>query len=140
MEGIDPTSPFVAEGQMVYHFARQDWDNALLYLRKMIEADPSDPYIDSDLAYLYAVTGRQGEALQLVEKLKAIPDSFRLKGDLIAFVYAGLDNIDECFKWLDFAYNNREAFIGWWRSFPLLGNVRKDPRFGLLLRRAGLPP
>ncbi|MDA4123643.1 MAG: tetratricopeptide repeat protein [Thaumarchaeota archaeon] len=140
MEEIDPTSPFIAEARMVYHFAKRDWDNALLYLRKMIDADPTDPYLYSNVAYIYAVTGRRGEALKLVEKLKAVPESSRLKGDLIAFVFVGLNDFDECFKWLEYAYESREAFFGWWRSFPLLDEVRKDPRFGLLLKRAGLPP
>ena len=137
---IDPASPLVTEALMAYHFAKKDWDNALLYLGKMVEADPTDPYLDMDLAYIYAVTGRRDEALKLVEKLKAVPDSARIKGNLLAFVYAGLADLDECFKWLQYAFESREAFFGWFRGYPLLENVRRDPRFAQLLKKANLRP
>ena len=137
---IDPESPLVAEAWMAYHFARKEWDEALLYLRRMIEADPEDPYLDMDLAYIYAVTGRRNEVFPIIEKLKAVPESARTKGNLLAFVYSGLGDLDECFRWLDYAYNTREIFIGWFRRYPLLENVRSDKRFAELLRRAHLPP
>ena len=137
---IDPEGPLVAEAWMAYHFVRKEWDGALLYLKRMIEADPDDPYLDMDLAYLYAVTGKRNEALLLVEKLKAVPESARIKGNFLAFVYAGLGDLDECFRWLDYAYDRREIFIGWFRRYPLLENVRSDKRFGELLKRARLPP
>ena len=137
---IDPEGPLVAEAWMAYHFVRKEWNDALRYLKRMIEADPDDPYLDMDLAYIYAVTGKRNEALLLVEKLKAVPESARIKGNFLAFVYAGLGDLDECFRWLDYAYDRREIFIGWFRRYPLLENVRSDKRFGELLKRARLPP
>jgi tetratricopeptide (TPR) repeat protein len=139
LQEIDPASPLVNEALMAYHFAKQDWENALLYLRKMIQDDPTDPYLDADLAYIHAVNGRREEALKLVEKLKLVPDSARTKGNLIAFVYAALDDLDECFRWLEYAFENREIFLGWVRAYPLLEKVRRDKRFSLLLEKAGLP-
>ncbi len=136
---IDPTSPLGTEALMVYHFMRREWDKALVHLRQMIEEDPSDPYLDMDLAYIDAVTGKRDEALRLIEKLKAVPESARTKGNLIAFVYAGLDDLDECFRWLDYAVENRETFIGFFRTCPLLENVSRDSRFSELLKKANLP-
>jgi TolB-like protein/Tfp pilus assembly protein PilF len=135
---IDPASPLGTEALMAYYFARKDWNNALVYLRQMINADPSDPYLDMCLAYIDAVTGRGDEALMLVEKLKTVPESARTKGNLIAFVYAGLNDLDECFKWLEYAIESREMFLGWLRVYPLLEDVRRDPRFNELLKKANL--
>ena len=104
----------------------------------MIEEDPSDPYLDMNLAYIDAVTGKRDEALKIIEKLKEIPESARTKGNLIAFVYAGLDDLDECFRWLDYALENRELFLGFFRACPLLENVSRNPRFSELLRKANL--
>jgi adenylate cyclase len=137
---IDPTSPLGTEALMIYHFTRRDWDKALTYLNQMIEEDPSDPYLDMDLAYICAVTGKREEALKIIEKLKGVPESARTKGNLIAFVYAGLDDLDECFKWLDYAVENREFFLGFFRVYPLLENVARDPRFSELLRKVNLNP
>ena len=136
---IDPASPLATEALMVYHFTRKDWDEAMPYLNQMIEEDPIDPYLDMDLGYVYAATGKKGEALKIIEKLKAVPESARTKGNMIAFVYAGLGDLDECFRWLDYAFESREVFIGWFRVNPLLENVASDPRFSELLRKANLP-
>lgn len=137
---IDPASPLLNEALMVYHFNRKEWDDALVHLRKMIEDDPADPYLDSDLAYIDAVTGKREDALKLIEKLKTVPDSARIKGDLIGMVYAGLGDLDECFRWFDYAVENREFFLGFFRVNPAFETVSRDPRFSELLKRAGLPP
>jgi adenylate cyclase len=139
LQEIDSTSPMITEGLMAYNFAIKDWENALLYLRKMIKDDPTDPWLDSDLAYIYAVTSKKEGALQLIEKLKQIPDQARTKGNLIAFVYAGLGDLDETFYWLEYALDCREVFLGWTRCYPLWEKVREDKRFSRLLERAGLP-
>jgi len=136
---IDPESPLGNEALMIYYFGRKDWENASLYLKKMMDADPTDAYLDMDLAYIYAVTGRREKALELVEKLKATPETMRIKGGLLAFIYAGLGDLDECFKWLEYAVESREGFFGWFRSNPMLEEVREDPRFAELLKKANLP-
>jgi adenylate cyclase len=140
LEELDQTNPMINEAYMVYHFARKDWENSLRYLKKMIEEDPLDPYLDSNLAYIYAVTGRKDESLELIEKMeKTVPDDARIKGTLIAFPYSGLGNLDKCFRWLEYAFEKRELFFGWYRNYPLLSNVQEDKRFANLLKRAGLP-
>ncbi|MGI0081452.1 MAG: tetratricopeptide repeat protein, partial [Nitrososphaerales archaeon] len=40
LQEIDSTSPMINEALMAYHFARKEWENALSYLRKMIDEDP----------------------------------------------------------------------------------------------------
>lgn len=135
---IDPTSPLATEALMVYHFARKDWEKTLVYLEQMIEEDPTDPFLDMDLGYIDAVTGKREEALTIIEKLKEVPESARAKGNFIAFVYAGLGDLDECFRWLDYAVENREIFFGFFRYYPLLENVSRDPRFSELLKKANL--
>ena len=139
LEEIDPASPLIEEAWMVYSFARKDWAGATAHLRKMIERDPEDPFLDMDLAYLYAVTGRGDEARQLAEKLKRVPEDSRIRGQLLAFVYVGLGDLDSAFEWLRYAASKKEFFISWLRSNPLYAPVRSDPRFRDLMRMVGLP-
>lgn len=139
LEEFDPGSPLVEEAKMVDAFARRDWSAAEIILRKMMERDPSDPFLDSDLAYLYAVTSRREGAMKLVEKLREVPEDARIKGQLLAFAYAGLGDIDSVFEWLNYAVSKKESFLNWVRSYTLYEPVRSDPRFRDLLRRAGLP-
>jgi adenylate cyclase len=135
---IDPASQLVNEGFMVYHFTRKEWDKTLEYIKKMREVEPNDPYLDADEAYIYGVTGRGPEALDLISKIdKEVPEDAGTKYSLLAFVYSGFD-LDECFRLLNRAFEAREVFFGWYRQSPYFDNVRKDPRFNELLKRADL--
>ncbi|HYC12368.1 MAG TPA: adenylate/guanylate cyclase domain-containing protein [Nitrososphaerales archaeon] len=139
LEELDHEGALLDEALMANAFTRRDWGAVLKHLGRMIDRDPNDPYLDSDLAYVYAVTGRREEALGLVEKLKGVPEDARVKGQLLAFDYTGLGDLDAAFRWLEYAVSKKETFISWVRSHPLFAPVRADPRFGELLRSAGLP-
>jgi tetratricopeptide (TPR) repeat protein len=129
LEEIDPESPWVDEARMVYSFSRRDWAETMVYLKKMIERDPNDPFLDMDLAYIYAVTGRRDDALTLIEKMKRVSDDLRIKGQLLAFAYVGMGDLDAAFVWLNYALAKKESFISWTRGYPLFQPIRSDPRF-----------
>ena len=132
-------APSVDEALMVLAFHRKDWEGALLPLRRMIERDPADPYLDADLAYIYAMNGKRAEALQLIEKLKKVPEGQRVKGELIAMVFLALGDIDASLDWLEYAFSKKEAFVSWLRGDPLWGPVKKTKRYRYLLKSVGLP-
>ena len=138
LEEVDPNSPLLNEAWMVYYFSGEDWEKAGLYLGKMIEKDPTDPYLVADLAYLDAVTGKRDEALKLVEKLKQVPEGSRIKGNLLAFAYVGLGDLDSAFEWLSYSTAHKETDVGWFRATPYFAPVRADPRFADILRQIGL--
>ncbi len=139
LEEIDPASELVNEAHMVCHFVLKEWDKTLEYIEKMRELDPNDPYLDADVAYIYGATGRKEKALELVEKVdKEISETSGTKYSLLAFVYSSFDDLDECFRLLNRAFEAREVFFGWFRASSYFGNVRKDPRFDELLKRAGV--
>ena len=140
LQEIDRESPLVDESQMVYSFVRGDWEAAMVPLRRMIERDPADPYLDMDVAYIYAVTGRREEALKLVDKMKKIPEDQRIRGQLLSLVFIGLGDLDSAFEWIAYGVSKKEFFISWMRGDPFFEPVRKDPRFRELLRSVGLPP
>jgi TolB-like protein/Flp pilus assembly protein TadD len=140
LEEIARQSPLVDEALMVYNFVRKDWDATLTSLNRMIERDPADPYLDMDLAYIYAVTGRREDALRLVEKLKQVREDMRIRGMLLALVYVGLGDMDAVFQWLNYALTKKEVFMSWVRTHPAFEQVRADPRFRELLKAANLPP
>ena len=139
LQEIAPESPLIDEALLAYNFTRKDWDATLANLEKMIERDPADPYLDMDLAYIYAVTGRREDALGLVEKLKRVPDDMRIKGSLLAFVFAGLGDIDAAFQWLQYGVSKKEVFFNWIRVHPVFDQMRRDPRFREVLVAAKLP-
>jgi serine/threonine protein kinase/Tfp pilus assembly protein PilF len=57
----------------------------------------------------------------------------------IAVLYAGLEEKDEAFRWLNAAYEERDYQIESVRTDFRLDPVRSDPRFAELVRKVGLP-
>ncbi len=70
---------------------------------------------------------------------ESVTDNARTNGALLALVYLGMDDLDQSFRSLEFAFQTREIFFGWVRNYPLFRKVREDMRFAQLLEKAGLP-
>ncbi len=89
------------------------------------------------LAYFFAVTGQEEEALELLEEL----EGSNARPSEIAAVYAGLGEIDQAFEWLDRTVEPGELDNFWlhW-SDTEYDPLRDDPRFHDLLRRMNLEP
>jgi adenylate cyclase len=138
--GLDP---FALGGLIMYHLWKFEYAQALDYCAKLQQrsldfpASSPEPYI----AYIYAATGRRKEAVEILSKLES---SASRVGSVpffeIALIYAGLNDLDGCFKCLDRAFENHDRFFIVFRYFPFLENVRKNKRFNDLLKRANLPP
>jgi hypothetical protein len=54
-------------------------------------------------------------------------------------VYAGLDDKDQAFAWLDKAFEGRNHWLVWLNRDPRWDRLRTDPRFADLKSRVGLP-
>ncbi len=92
-----------------------------------------------DLGYVYASTGKKAEALNVIKELEGKYERKEAIGQYIAAVYAGLEEKDRAFEWLekDFdARNGKLPEIRWQLQFEAL---RDDPRHRDLLKRMGLP-
>jgi hypothetical protein len=57
----------------------------------------------------------------------------------IAEVHAALGEKDRAIQWLDQAYQNRDFFMTFAGTDPALDPLRSDPRFAVLLKKAGFP-
>ena len=47
--------------------------------------------------------------------------------------------MDEAFDWLDRGYARRDDLLPNLKDGPFFGNLKRDPRYHVLLRRLGLP-
>ncbi|HEV2290598.1 MAG TPA: tetratricopeptide repeat protein, partial [Gemmatimonadales bacterium] len=84
--------------------------------------------------------GRKQDAVQWIARLKARIRSGRyVSPEAIAIIYAGLDQRDSAFAWLDRAYTDRTWSLYTIEADPMLDGLRADPRFAALARRVGLP-
>ena len=103
-----------------------------------------DPNYDNGiglLGYLYGRLGRRADALKQLERLDEIAARGRYVSPVSrAHVYAGLDEVDEVFAWLEEGFEERTHWLIWLGREPYdWGNVVSDPRFQDLVRRMNFP-
>ena len=111
------------------------------FLRKGLYEDALAKFEEREwlygIAYLYAVTERKSEALEVLERAQA---SF-LRRSETAQVYAALGEFNQAFDWLNQVLEWPE-YERFWRSSSDFeyDPLRADPRFTDLLRRMNLEP
>jgi TolB-like protein/DNA-binding winged helix-turn-helix (wHTH) protein/Tfp pilus assembly protein PilF len=114
------------------------YDEAIAEFQRAIEISGHSGAFDSNLAHVYAVSGRKEEAIKIVKDLEARDDQNPSIGADIALIYVGLGDQDQAMIWLNKAYEARfKASI---LLRPAFDPLRSNARFKDLRRRIGLPP
>ena len=90
------------------------------------------------LAHLEAASGNTAEARRILAELTEARTRRVVSAWGIAALHASLGDVDEAYRWLDVAIEERAAGMILLRVHPRLDPIRKDPRYGPLVRRAGL--
>jgi eukaryotic-like serine/threonine-protein kinase len=111
------------------------FEEALASSRKSVALSQRNPMALWSLGYVLAVAGHEGEAREVALEMIEAREKHYVSSYFIACVYAGLNEPDEAFKWLEKAYEERDWWLLWMRVQPNLDNLRDDPRFQNLLRR-----
>ncbi|TLZ24136.1 MAG: tetratricopeptide repeat protein, partial [Gammaproteobacteria bacterium] len=127
----------VAHYQLAQAFEQKHMhDEAIAEFQRAIELSGHSGAFDSNLAYVYAVSGRKREAENIVKDLEAQPDKNPSTDANIALVYVGLGDHDQAMVWLNKAYKAR--FNPSILLRPAFDPLRSDARFEDLRRRLGL--
>jgi len=92
----------------------------------------SDGMHSARVARVYALMGRQRDARQMVSEMKAGP--FEIAG-----VYAALGDLDQAFRILIKAVEERNSLLVYLKEDPSFDNLHSDPRWQELLRRMNFP-
>jgi TolB-like protein len=96
------------------------------------------PHALGHLGNLYARMGRTADARAILPKLQEHVEKNGLGRYEIALVYAGLNEKDQAFAWLEKALASHDKGLTYLKIDPCLDPLRSDPRFQDLLRRVGL--
>ncbi len=114
------------------------YEEAIAELNQAIVAGGDRTRIWSELGHLYAVSGRPSEAEKILGELQQRGAQGYVSPYEIALIYAGLDEHEQAFAWLDQACRERSGWLIYLRVEPMLDGLRADPRFTELLQRVGL--
>jgi adenylate cyclase len=98
----------------------------------------------SSLGRSYGVCGKREEALKIVARLVELKKQRYVPSLDIARVYLGLNDNDRAFEWLERAFEERNGELVFLKliatidALPSEHDVRKDPRYGALIKRIGI--
>jgi len=93
---------------------------------------------EAGLGYVYAVSGKRGDALRVLDQLKELSKRTYVSPFFIALIYAGLEEKDQGFAWLEKAYVDRSDLLVYLEMEPKLDSLRPERRFADLVSRVGL--
>ncbi|HXZ33113.1 MAG TPA: winged helix-turn-helix domain-containing protein [Terriglobales bacterium] len=115
-------------------------EEAISELQKAIANSGTDPVMQAELAYAYALSRNRLEALAILRKLETrsqpSPASFYAR----AMVYVGLGNSEEALRCLGKSYEERDIHLVNLKVHPVFARLGSDPRLQELERRVGLIP
>jgi tetratricopeptide (TPR) repeat protein len=98
-----------------------------------------DPRGLAMLGHAYATSGRREAALKALDQLKEVAIQRYVPPINFVFIYIGLGEKDEAFRWLETCYQERDPQISRLSINPLFDPLRSDARFTELMKRVGLP-
>jgi len=136
---LDPSFRLTHELLGIAYLKQHRYEEATAELQKVVELSKRATRYLSSLGYCYAVTGRRAESLAIVKELEEKYVKHEADGQSIAGVYAGLNDEDQAFAWLERDFEQRRVLlpeITWRFAFE---DLRTDPRYADLVRRMGLP-
>ena len=122
------------------HIQKQMYEEALAELQKARGSWPESAEIISLIGYTYAVSGRRLEAQRILGELEELSKQRYVSPYHIAMVYAGLDERDAAFLWLEKAFADQEGRMTILKLAPEFDSLHPDPRYADLIRRVGLTP
>jgi tetratricopeptide (TPR) repeat protein len=120
------------------YLEKKDYSSAVNAMQKAVELSGRAPIALTGLGIIYGRAGKTKEAEEiLVELLQASKKQY-IPEFHMACLYGALGRKDEAFEWLEKSYRERSNGLSVIKVYPLINDLRSDPRFTEMLRRMNL--
>ena len=130
--GHDPARLWLS----VAYLENGQYEAAVAELRK-IKNWEDDPTALAFLGYVHGRAGRKSEAREVLGRLIALSRRAYVSPTLMAFIKIAIGEKDGAFRSLEEVFKERAIGVVALKVDPVFDSLRSDPRFELLLRRAG---
>jgi len=137
---LDPNNPNLFPHWSFYNYRLGDNARAIEWLEKKFASkdDTHSRYLSGALASLYVNVGRRDKAIDIRNKLLALPENTVGRANGVAFISGYLGDADECFKWATRAVEEKTLYTPDFMIDPELQYIRDNPRWIELLKKANL--
>lgn len=124
--------------QGVAYIEKAMFNDAISAFEKLVTLSGGSPFAVGYLGYAYAMSGKSGDASQMLDRLDKLSEEWYVSPFWRAIIYLGLGKKNETFEYLQKAYHERESFLVFLKCLPIFDCLHSDSRFIALLRRIGL--
>lgn len=112
---------------------------AIAVMEEAIALDPTALWWKAILAQVYGIAGMKSEALMILDELKKVPKDKFVRPAALAWIYAGLGDLDEFYKSAEMSIDEGQMLnLAYLRYSRFTKDARADPRYPLLLKKADL--
>lgn len=111
------------------------YEEAIVAFQKNVEANREMSL--QPLGHAYAMAGKRGEALKILDEMKKLSRRRYLPPYYLAVVYTGLGDKTHAIDWLEKAYQERSGALIFINVDPRFNVLRLNSRFLDLMRRMG---
>jgi tetratricopeptide (TPR) repeat protein len=135
---LNPDDTGIYEYRAKAFFKLAQYDEAIQDAQKGFQLDPTARYL-ATLAVFYALSGKENEARQILERLQTDKALGEVSKYDLAIVHGALDERDEAFRLFNEEVNSNSVDLLSIKIDPLIDNLRDDPRFAKLEQRFQFP-
>lgn len=115
-----------------------DHEEALRQFQRGVKHDRENLCLSTSMAHTYALAGDEQKARAILDKLIDSSMPRTASAYDLAVLYAGLNEPDNAFRWLQQACEERSDWVPYLGVEPRFRNLRADPRYLNLLDKVGL--
>lgn len=138
-DNLEPGHPTSAYWYMTIYVAKGMYKEALERAESRLAGTPDDQDSLGIAGFVYAKTGDRDKAEGIISKFRELSKTQYVLNSYVAQIYGSLGEKDKAFAELEKAFEERDYFIATMRTNPMFDDIRGDPRFAEIAKRAGLP-
>jgi len=115
--------------------AKSMFDEALAELQWVLKHVPQTTYWKVELGFVYAMSGRKEQALEILKECEEAPDREQLESKRLAIIYSKLGDLNRAFDLLEKAFKDRSITPFQVKQGPFYDTITANPRFDELTKR-----
>ena len=124
----------------VAYLGKGMYEQAIDRFEKTLSHSKSHQLAQANLGYAYGASKQRDKARKVLAEFEELFKQRKTSPYYIAMIYAGLEEPDQTFAWLEKAFTEHSRpLVTGLKVSPMWANLRSDPRFENLLQRMHLP-